>query len=293
MTDILIALLAQVAGELRKRPRLRAALALLTPLLGVAFLIGRMIFMRGYDPQSDRLADTVFTPLIVVAFGTFFVVLLTYTPFEFHSSSRSTDTEIDALRRERAELRARLDAEATSKHQGPADVLDTIRLSLNQLTEYYTINKGQAKSSFRASMGAMVVGLLTILVGIWIFYTGPGGDVKVAVIAGIAGILAEFIAGAYFYLYNRSLTQLNYFYDKLTAMQDTMLAIRLCDTLPEPRATASKERLIEVLMTPGRIATPKAPPAELMTRTPKSGGAQEQSNDDSASRTAQAPAATQ
>lgn len=292
MTDILIALFSQVAGELRKRPRLRAVLAFVTPLLGIGFLLGRMIFMRGYDGPSDRLADTVFTPLIILAFGTFFVVIITYTPFEFHSSSRSTDAEIDALRRERAELRARLDTEASSKHQGPADVLDTIRLSLNQLTEYYTINKGQAKSSFRASMGAMVVGLLTILVGIWIFYTSPGGDVKVAVIAGIAGILAEFIAGAYFYLYNRSLTQLNYFYDKLTAMQDTMLAIRLCDTLPEPRATATKERLIEVLITPGRIATPRAPTAEQISRASPSRGNRDQPTEDSQTRQAETTAPT-
>jgi hypothetical protein len=75
-------------------------------------------------------------------------------------------------------------------------------------------------------------------------------------IASAGGVLAEFIAGAYFYLYNRSLVQLNYFFDKLTSMQDTMLAIKLCENLPEPNATNSKERLITLLMTPNRFAAP-------------------------------------
>ena len=268
MTDMILSLLAQLTVEFRKRPRLRATLALVSPIIGIVLLLLK-VSVTAYDNRNSpmtQLAETVLPPIVVLSFALFFMTLLSYTPFEFHPAARSTDSELEALRRERAELRARLDSEGSHKQQGPADVLDTIRLSLNQLTEYYTINKGQAKSSFRASMGAMVVGLLTILVGIWIFYSNPGGDVKVAVIAGIAGILAEFIAGAYFYLYNRSLTQLNYFYDKLTSVQDTMLAIKLCETLPEPRATATREKLIEVLMTPGRIAAPQAPSSPSLAK---------------------------
>lgn len=76
-------------------------------------------------------------------------------------------------------------------------------------------------------------------------------------VAAIGGILAEFIAAAYFYLYNRSLSQLNYFFDKLTAMQDTKLAIKLCENLPEPNSTAVKEQLIILLLTRNRVVATK------------------------------------
>jgi ABC-type multidrug transport system fused ATPase/permease subunit len=273
MTEIIISLLALLTNELRKRKRLRAALALLTPVAGVFFVLARIVFTKndGFQSDANRLADIVLTPLIFLSFATFAVSLVSYSSIEFFSAQRSTDSELESLRKEREELRARLAAEGARHVQGPADVLDTIRLNLNQLTEYYTINKGQAKSSFRASMAAMLIGLLTVLVGIWMFYSKPAGDLKVSMISGVAGILAEFIAGAYFFIYSRSLTQLNYFFEKLTSMQDTMLAIRLCETLPESNATTAKERLIGALLVARNIQFTELPSRRPETRKVETG----------------------
>jgi hypothetical protein len=45
--------------------------------------------------------------------------------------------------------------------------------------------------------------------------------------------MLQFIGGAYYYLYNKSLIQLNFFFARLTVMQDTMLSIKLCDQITE------------------------------------------------------------
>lgn len=63
--------------------------------------------------------------------------------------------EIKSNKEERNEINRRLD-------NRPEDILITIQLGLNQLNEYYIINKGQARNSFRFSIFAVIAGLLTI-----------------------------------------------------------------------------------------------------------------------------------
>ena len=128
-------------------------------------------------------------------------------------------------------------------------MLDTIQLSLNQLTEYYAINKSQARSSFSFSVFAVIVGLATLIGGIWFFYLTEKQNIQLAAISGIAGALIQFIGGAYFYLYRRSLDQLNYFFNQLVKMQDTMLSIRLCEQIAsEEKKNELREKVILTLL---------------------------------------------
>lgn len=128
-----------------------------------------------YVSDFNRFAEKVLTPLIFGSLFVFFLAIASYSKIDL--ASKRLEAELDSLQSEREQLRAKLAQEEKQPHSGPADVLDTIRLNLNQLTEYYTINKGQAKSSFRASMFAMFVGLVMICSGIWLLYSGsPGGS---------------------------------------------------------------------------------------------------------------------
>ena len=75
---------------------------------------------------------------------------------------------------------------------------------------------------------------------------------EMATISAIGGVLVQFIGGAYLHIYNKSLSQLNYFYDKLVTMQDTMLAIRLVDQIRDKeRQLAIREKLIYELISRG------------------------------------------
>jgi hypothetical protein len=151
--------------------------------------------------------------------------------------------ELESLHEERKEITDRL-----ADKQRP-DILDTIQLSLNQLNEYYTINKSQARNSFSFSVFAVVLGLGTTVGGIWMFYLGDNPRVDLAAITSVSGVLLQFIGGAYFYLYRRSLEQLNFFFSQLVKMQDTMLSIKLCDQIEtDERKSELRERIAITLL---------------------------------------------
>lgn len=105
------------------------------------------------------------------------------------------------------------------------DVFDVIQLSLSQVTEYYTINKSQARKSFNFSVFAVFLGLATVIGGVWLMYYKRLGSV--GTISAVSGLLLQFLGGANFYIYNKSLVQMNYFYDHLMRIQDTMLSINV------------------------------------------------------------------
>lgn len=124
------------------------------------------------------------------------------------------------------------------------DILSVIESNLDQLIDYYIINKAQANTSFRASIISISVGFLTIIVGVWLAYAS-GGDKTAAYISVAAGIMLQFIGGTFFFLYNKSLIQLNFFFARLALMQDTMLGIRLADSIPDGK---EKRNILEKLI---------------------------------------------
>ena len=56
----------------------------------------------------------------------------------------SSAPELEPIRQERMAIEERL------SHKAEPDIFDTIQLNLNQLNEYYVINKSQARRSFAA-----------------------------------------------------------------------------------------------------------------------------------------------
>jgi hypothetical protein len=144
-------------------------------------------------------------------------------------------------------------------------VFDIAQLSLNQLAEYYTINKSQATKSFGFSIAAIVIGLVVLITGIWLAYTGQvnGG---LATVSAVAGLLIQFIGAANFYIYNKSLVQLNRFYKSLVRTQDTMLAIQICEQIAKPLQDSVKEKLVLRLLDRSDSDGMKVPENQKLTR---------------------------
>jgi hypothetical protein len=134
------------------------------------------------------------------------------------------------------------------------DIIQGIRGNLGQLIEYYKMNKAQARNSFSASLWSIIAGFITIVVGgIWA-YSANRNDLT-AYLVPFAGIILQFIGGGYFYLYNRSLIQLNFFFSRLAQMQDTLLAIHLAETMGDGDAkNKALEKLIFVIAERSTIA---------------------------------------
>ena len=177
-------------------------------------------------------------------------VLLSTIVFALYQARRSATLEkeqLNLIQREREQINVRI--METDKEEPKKNIVDIIQLGLNHLTEYYVINKGQAKNSFRLSVSLIVIGFLTIIFGVSILYSGQL-SITLATVSGISGVLLQFIGGASFFVYRKSLEQLNFYYNQLIKMQDTMLAIQLIENLPsQEKHLDLMEKLILALLT--------------------------------------------
>jgi hypothetical protein len=126
--------------------------------------------------------------------------------------------------------------------QKTASTVDIAVLNMRKLDEYYALNKQQAKRSFNISIGAVVVGFATLIFAVRFV---PDSSGKFA--GGLAGVLLQFIGGGFFYLYNKSLDQLNLFYGKLISLQNTMLALQLCEKLTTSKEETTKTIALELM----------------------------------------------
>jgi hypothetical protein len=100
-------------------------------------------------------------------------------------------------------------------------------VNISALEGYVAQTRIQAQQSFNLSRIIAILGfaILSIAIGLSIFLTMSGKtDLNAAYLGGIAGVMTEFIAGIFFYLYNKTLQQLNLFHDKLVSMQQTSMS---------------------------------------------------------------------
>jgi uncharacterized membrane protein YdcZ (DUF606 family) len=103
--------------------------------------------------------------------------------------------------------RRHADKEAAEKtlRTTPTDAMATAQLNMSKLDEYYALNKSQASRSFLASIAAISVGFGVLIFSLWF---ANGDKLKSG---AIGGALLQFIGGAFFVMYNKSLDQLNLF----------------------------------------------------------------------------------
>lgn len=190
------------------------------------------------EVESKYYYDSIL-PFFIIPAG---VISFFFVSFLVAETSNVIEKQLENLRVERVQITKKIEEDKEP------DIFHTIQLSLNQLNEYYTINKGQAKSSFQFSLFAIIIGLLTILIGIWLYYLG-NSNIQLGYITGISGILLEFIGGAYFFMYKKSLEQVNFFFGQLIKIQDTMLSINLAKNIEDKvKKTEMLEKIIISLL---------------------------------------------
>jgi hypothetical protein len=199
-------------------------ISLAVSLLVAAVSLPLVLFseLRSVPAASLTLLAVLISSTIVV-----FSALASYGVESVSLSVFGLTTELSSIRQEREILRERVEDDA------PGDVFASLELNLNQLTEYYTINKAQAKNSFRFGVFTIVLGLGIIAAGIVLFYTGQVTSVTIPALTSIAGLMAQFIGASSLYLHRMSLHHLTRFYSELVRLQKTMIAIRLCELLPD------------------------------------------------------------
>jgi len=234
--EALIVFVELFANYLRKKKKLKLFLLIISPII----LVSTATFIIFYNNNIKVYQLVISIFVIIVSFLVSVSSILGFSEEDNIRFKDPFDIELKKLSKEREELKKKVSNDYSNLEN---NVFNTIQLNLNQTTEYYTINKSQARRSFGASVFAIVAGLVTILVGIWLMYFKE--NITSSIISFASSVLLEVIGGMYFHIYNKSLNQLNYFYGKLEKMQDTMIAIELTNGIKdENKKMELQEKLI-------------------------------------------------
>jgi len=108
-----------------------------------------------------------------------------------------------------------------------------VRINVDNLSEYYALVKVHTNNSFRASLGSGAVGFLLIVAGVLASFGGAERATS-ATLAAVSGVITEFIAGVFFFLYNKTVRQLKDYHDSLLAVQNILLALKLVNESDDP-----------------------------------------------------------
>lgn len=130
-----------------------------------------------------------------------------------------------------------------------------VRLNYTYLDKYYNQTGYQARRSFWLSTFAAIVALGLVVTGVIMLYAGGSASLSSAagaagVISTIAGVLSQFVAAVFFYLYNTTVTKMGEYHQKLVLTQNLGLALRIADEMDDgPDKMRVKEALVRDLAT--------------------------------------------
>jgi diacylglycerol kinase len=216
-----------IAGLNAKHSRLKQiknVLFSISAILFVTFLIG--IF-------SQIFAFEISIVLLIIS-GALFILFLTINSF-------SIEAEINKLKNQKSNIQKLI------KDDGKYFV-KLVEININNLSEYYLLVKSQANLSFLTSIGAGISGFLLICIGLILGFDNEN-NIEISYLATTSGILTEFIATTFFYLYNKTVRQLKEYHDSLIDVQNVLLAFKLIDdiSIPEDKAKTI-QKMVEFLV---------------------------------------------
>lgn len=107
---------------------------------------------------------------------------------------------------------------------------DLVDMNIKNLKEYYGLVKIHTEKSFQATRIAAITGFILIVFGLVVGFVSPN-SVRVADVSTASGVIIEFIAGVFFYLYNRTVRQLKEYHDSLLGVQNILLSFKIVGDL--------------------------------------------------------------
>lgn len=119
-----------------------------------------------------------------------------------------------------------------------------IKINFKYIDQYYLQTQEQANKSFNLCRLSAVAGLIIIAIGIAMMFLQI---TKPAYVTAAAGVLSEFIAAIFFYLYNKTVLKMSDYHQKLVITQNISLALKISEDLPTDEKHKTKVFLIERL----------------------------------------------
>jgi flagellar motor component MotA len=111
----------------------------------------------------------------------------------------------------------------------PKDIQQNAANQINLLTKYYENGLSQAKASFNWAITMAIVGFIGYITAIILFINNI--DKTGALVSTIGASLTQFLAGSLFWIYQKTLTQLNNYNSQMNNIQNYLLANSFIESL--------------------------------------------------------------
>lgn len=122
---------------------------------------------------------------------------------------------------------------------------NSIKMSYKYLDQYYLQTREQARKGFLVTVCVSVFGAILIGIGIMMMFLGR---IEPSYITCASGVVIEFIAAVFFYMYNKTIVSMSKYHNKLVLSHNISIALKVADTLPEDDKTDSKKTIITELL---------------------------------------------
>lgn len=122
---------------------------------------------------------------------------------------------------------------------------NSIKMSYKYLDQYYLQTREQAQRGFFVTVCVAVFGAMLIFAGIVAMFFGK---VEPSYVTCASGVITEFIAAIFFYLYNRTVSSMSRYHNKLVLSQNISIALKVSDSLPPEDSAKTKNLIVTELL---------------------------------------------
>ncbi len=214
-------------------------------LFGGVLAYGGIALLTLFPEQWEERTGLMFVTISLLIVG--------FLIFAFALYRRQVDR---ASFLERKELKAKEGVdEAIGELEDITDLRALIRINKSQMEQYEALTRRQANSSYRLSQGALGVGLALLTGGSIAALVTPESSSKaiVGALTAIGSVVAGYISNTYLRVYERTLVQLNYYFQQPLVTSYVLTAERLADKVRGTQRDEAQRRIIDqvlVAMTP-------------------------------------------
>lgn len=138
--------------------------------------------------------------------------------------------------KEKKEIKEEIDSYLGMIQDGTEDILTLIKRNLTLLREAYAISKQQVRNVFSAAIFTCCLGFIVFATGIIAFSSQRSGIILLCSTG--AGVIIELVAGLIFWIYSKSVEQLNAFHKTFYENQKLLSSIHLINSVSDANKDA-------------------------------------------------------
>lgn len=238
LNELMTEALAGFIEELRKRPKVRFWVTVVSSIVGIASAVlwqtANILFVEGITKSVVEIAPG----FLLVSGFVFILALASYSSIRFRNPGRLYSERI---------------AEAESKIEDePTQITPAWDLARITLEAYFNRNLGQITAIFWLSVTVMFIGFVIIVWGITQSIRSPELIAPAAIAAG-AGVITEFIGATFLFIYRSAIEQAINYSKTLERINSVGMAMKILDTMPdetkdEDLKSKTKATLVELLI---------------------------------------------